>query len=504
MSIHLKPLDAFPNWALAIQFLRRSPVNFLLASEPPPREVPASVRARVVLHGVPSDGSFLSVPANLETRQIAALCEALLNQQSQGDQHYFGSIRGSNFVAFLNEFASILMGKFELDEVAHALTIKTRELFEAEGASILVPAKNGSNFLFAYVHAEQREVQQRLEHFKVPADKGVAGWVARNRKSILVSKTENCDLLNTEVDEHASFKTRNLIATHISIGDKLLGILEVVNKTTGRFVDSDLQILDLIASITSVFIEKARLYEERVKLMKMEREVSIAHALQIELMPELPARIGPFRLIGESRQFSRVGGDFWDIAELNSNETLLILGDVSGHGLSAAMVMSAVRIATRAILPRLGSPYGLIDPLNSFIHNEFGIKGHFVTLVLCYLQIEEKALHYFRAGHEYPVFKSSGDYCSLKRSGGLPLGLFPFRQRDEWGSLNFGPNDCLFLFTDGVSEGISEGELDMADLLRAHPDLEAALEQERFFDAISERFGWKDEDDATFLKLSLQ
>jgi len=265
----------------------------------------------------------------------------------------------------------------------------------------------------------------------------------------------------------------------------------------------DRQIIELVATIIVFFMEKARLYDERLAYAKVERELAIAHELQTSFMPTLPTAIGPFRLSGESRPTSRVGGDFWDVIRLNADESVVILGDVSGHGLGAALIMSAVRTASRAIMPHIDHPRDLIEPLNALIHADFGINTHYVTMIVCYLDHTTRQITYFRAGHEYPLLKTGQGIIQMKEKGGWPIGLFPVRMDDEWIDFHFQPDECLMLYTDGVLDGLPDETARLDQILTEQPELIAAVDEGTFFRRLAQCLMWVDNDDATILKLTL-
>ena len=504
MDIIVKNLKEFPNWHLALDFLRRSRVNFLIATEFPSLDVPENSRPQILLQGCAGEGLYLVAPDHYSQRDMLILCTSIAHQRSQ-EAPWLGSIRSTNFINFLNEFAHVLAGKFELDEVAQAITDKTTDLFEADGASILMPTGDGQ-FRFAYLTTPRDDVRRRIAGVTVSDSKGVIGWVAKNRRSILVNDDNRAEIFDPNIDLPYHFKTRDVIATPIWSGDLMIGMLLVLNKRSGSFQKTDLRLIQLIAAIIAVFIDKARLYDVHLTYVQVKKELEIAHTLQLDIMPELPSRVGPFLLHGESLQVSRVGGDFWDVLELNETEKLLILGDVSGHGLSAALLMSSVRTALRALLSQVKSPYALIEPLNQLIHKEFGFKGHYVTLILCHLDLEKHEFHYFRGGHQFPILYTNGEYRPLKKTGGLPLGLFPFRKTDLWFRHTLEPGEALYLYTDGIMDGIDgEGDNafeDLEDLLAGNPDLEQTMEQGEFFKTLSTRYQWRENDDATILRLT--
>jgi len=500
--VNLRHRNQFPNWSLALEFLKRSPVNVLVSHDIPPDDTPAPLRRRLLLHGIDGKGGYLCFPQNASDALINRVARAVL-ENAHADELDFSLVRSSNFVAFLEQFTSDLAGKFDLREVAQAVTDKTRRLFEAEGVSILMPTDDG-RWRFAVVTAESEEIAERLDQLVVSGQSGITGWVAAHRRSILVNNDNRDAIYDPEVDRRTHFQTREVLAGPIMVGKDMIGLLQVVSRRNGAFQKSDLQILELVAAIIASFMDKARLYDERLKLAKVNKELEIARELQLAMMPHLPADIGPFTLHGESRQISTVGGDFWDVLRLSDKERLLILGDVSGHGLSAALVMSAVRTASRALMARIGEPDHLIEPLNLLLHEDFGLKGHYATLLFIHLHLEHGTVRYLRAGHEYPVRRSGDTLTRMRQPGSWPLGLFPFRQDDVWHDIELGPDACLYLYTDGVLDGLDDEEPEMEDVLRRNPFLETALDDGTFFETLTTRMGWREVDDATMLKLSLR
>lgn len=506
MEVILKNADAFANWHLAFEFLKRSRANYLVANGEPhitPRE---DLVPQIVLRGTSAGGRYVSVPQDMPEDLVLALCTALASHRNQTDHPWLGSIRSTNFINFLNEFAVLLAGKFVLSDVAQAITDKTHALFEADATTIMMPNEDG-DYKFTYVTTEDPELVKRLTNLTVPKGKGVYGWVAENRRSLLIDDKNRALFNDPDIDARAHFTTRDMLATPIvnAAGD-LLGVLEILNKRQGHFKRTDLRLIQLIAAIISVFIDKARLFEERLQFAKVEKELEIALTLQRSIMPSLPSRIGPFHLDGESHQVRRVGGDFWDVLELNDQEALLILGDVSGHGLPASLLMSSVRTASRALLPQLGSPEALIEPLNGLIHKEFGYKGHYATLLFCHLDLVTHQVRYLRAGHEYPVLQNLDGHFSMKKRGGLPMGLFPFRKTDHWYTLDFTKGQALYLYTDGVIDGLDvdeDEEIRLEHLLEQYPELGAKIDHGAFLETLKLKAGWREQDDTTILRLTL-
>jgi sigma-B regulation protein RsbU (phosphoserine phosphatase) len=244
-----------------------------------------------------------------------------------------------------------------------------------------------------------------------------------------------------------------------------------------------------------------------VEQERLHRELELSRLIQTEMLPRRPLRFGAAEIKGISIPAREVGGDFFNYFELPANRLGLLVGDVSGKGVSAALLMANVQATLRARLPLQPDLAALATLLDQEL-DDTTPGGVFVTLFLAVLDAEGPVLHYINAGHnpQY-VLRVQGGVERLA-STGLPIGLFAghgYRQLQ----VPLAPGDLLFFFTDGLVET----ENDRGEMFGTER-LEAILEQEhlRGIDAVLERieqeiarFRGKAEpfDDATMMALKV-
>ncbi|MFZ2959960.1 MAG: SpoIIE family protein phosphatase [Candidatus Ozemobacteraceae bacterium] len=194
-------------------------------------------------------------------------------------------------------------------------------------------------------------------------------------------------------------------------------------------------------------------------------EVDEAKIIQNELFPRTPVRIGDYSIHGISRPATDLGGDYFDVAELGPGKFFALIGDVSGHGIAAALVMAMAR----AIVARHGS--GTVDPavvlaeLNHVIRATVKSKRRLMTCAAVWIDTVSHEARLFGCGHPYPFLRhTEGGHMEMLQTSGFPLGSKPvFLQVPLRFALK--PGDRLFLYTDGLAESLAEDSSDGFALL---------------------------------------
>ena len=241
-------------------------------------------------------------------------------------------------------------------------------------------------------------------------------------------------------------------------------------KVLGRPIrDADGQIVRWFGVATNIEAlkraEKAlRESEERYHALAVENErlyrqqLDIAEHLQLALL-NIPSEIGPLRLghlYRSATEAARVGGDFYDVFELKDGKVVLLVGDVSGHGIQAARTATFVKDVVHAFAHQSVRPHEVVESTNTLLV-EKDLPG-FVTLFLGILDTETGTLRYVSAGHPETFLRRTSGEPQLLGSGSSPLGIFPDA---SWkpGIVHLEPGDLLLLYTDGVLEARRNGEL---------------------------------------------
>jgi sigma-B regulation protein RsbU (phosphoserine phosphatase) len=279
-----------------------------------------------------------------------------------------------------------------------------------------------------------------------------------------------------------------------------------MNRGAFDFLTKPIQFEDLETTIQKTIQELSEIrlaIENRQQLQDLKAELDIAHRIQSNLVRELPVRFGPFDIRGEISYSGRVGGDFWDLLPFGEHKALLIFGDSSGHGLSSALIMSAIHNSLRALIEVVQDRAQLVEHLNRVVYQSFGHKGKYATMLLLELDEHSGDLSFLRCGHECPLIGNGAGFSPLDHPGGVPMGLLPRRTLEHWHPLHLGKGEQLVLFSDGIIDGLGEeGEKLLPEVLAELGDLQDLLERQCFFSTLADRFAWKNSDDASLIQVS--
>jgi serine phosphatase RsbU (regulator of sigma subunit) len=223
----------------------------------------------------------------------------------------------------------------------------------------------------------------------------------------------------------------------------------------------------------------ARAREREKEQQRIESELLVARRIQSRLLPEAPPRMAGWEIAGYYDPAREVGGDYFDHLPAGEGRLLLVIADVSGKSVPAALIMSAFRAALHAQDMSGLEPRELVERLNRFLHHSLD-PGKFVTAFLGFLETSGR-LAYVNAGHNPPlVLHRDGSHKRLEK-GGTILGILPM-SRYEQAETRLASGDLVALYTDGVIEGMNEkgelwGEDRLIETLRAgtgHPCAEVA------------------------------
>jgi serine phosphatase RsbU (regulator of sigma subunit) len=183
----------------------------------------------------------------------------------------------------------------------------------------------------------------------------------------------------------------------------------------------------------------------------MQQELAAAAAAQKWIMPQNSRALGPFVCAGQSRPGQFVGGDFFDIVELEGGRVAVALGDVSGKGISASVLMTATQGFLHAALTESSDPSRAVHRANRFVHPRTP-DSKFVTAWVGVLDPASRTLRYVDAGHSYALLcRADGQIEQLNRNGGFPIGIEPDAQYTAE-SVELRPGDLLVVVSDGIIE----------------------------------------------------
>lgn len=265
---------------------------------------------------------------------------------------------------------------------------------------------------------------------------------------------------------------RALMCAPLRAKQRTVGVIALANTTGIPYTAADLKLLNTIALQTAAAIENSLLCSEmvdavrdRAQLAAIQKELDTARTIQHSLVPRtfppFPERTD-FDIHAQMTSAKAVGGDFFDFFLIDSDHLGVVIGDVSGKGIPAALYMAVTRtqIKTTALQGKL--PEECLFEVNRVLVRE-RVSSMFATCFYGVLNTCTGELRYCNAGHNPPyLLRASGELESIDFTGGIPLGLFEGRPY-AGGTIHLGPNDALFLYTDGVSEATNEALDDFTD-----------------------------------------
>ncbi len=247
-----------------------------------------------------------------------------------------------------------------------------------------------------------------------------------------------------------------------------LGVIQVDTLDQRHwFQQNDLDVLASIASQAAIAIDNAQLHERQLRQQSVQRDLELAHKVQRGLLPAAHPRVPGYCFFDFYEAADEVGGDYYDYIELPDGRLGVVVGDVSGHGVSAALVMAKLSSDVRYCLASEKTPAAAVDRINASFSRS-GWDDRFVTFILAVLDPRDNIVTIVNAGHMAPLLRHSGGQVESfdDSEAGLPLGVLPDIPYVQT-TRALAPGDFVTLFTDGISEAMNvAGDLYGLDRLR--------------------------------------
>ncbi len=304
---------------------------------------------------------------------------------------------------------------------------------------------------------------------------------AINLQKIVTEKTTTSKTPVIEEDEftqafpvNKAQITENGIYTIIPmiIKRKVIGLMLLGLKHSGaKFAGKDLDLLNAVANQSAVAVENARLYKTEAEKIKIERDLDLARKIQQGLLPKAIPNVKGLDISGEMIPAMQVGGDYFDLIPVDENRLFVIVADVSGKGLSAALYMTKLQTMIELACKQDKHPGEILIDINKRIYNSLE-RNWFITMTVALFDMKQNKVNFCRAGH-MPVFEVKDGTISKYRTVGLGVGLekgiiFEKTLCEEEVALN--KNQVFAFFSDGITEAMNEqndlfGEDNLSELL---------------------------------------
>jgi sigma-B regulation protein RsbU (phosphoserine phosphatase) len=237
----------------------------------------------------------------------------------------------------------------------------------------------------------------------------------------------------------------------------VLGVIQIDTlDQRHRFTVDDLEVLASVAAQAAIAVENAQLHELVLQEEVLERELVVAHKVQRGFLPAAPPQLPGYEFFDFYEPANHLGGDYFDYVALPGDRLGIALADVSGKGISAALLMAKLSAEVRYCLVSEPSPAAAINRLNKvFCENRW--EDRFVTLVLGVLDPRRHEVTIVNAGHLFPLWRHATGKVEVvgQEEGGLPLGVDGDSQYGQF-TMSLGPGECLLFYSDGVPDAMND------------------------------------------------
>ena len=293
---------------------------------------------------------------------------------------------------------------------------------------------------------------------------------AMESKQALLSADAATDIRFESSQSIADLRIRSLMCAPLINGEgHALGVIQVdTTDQRQRFQKDDLDVLASIAAQAAIAVDNAQMHETALKRQSLEQDLELAHKVQRGLLPAAPPRMADYHFFDFYESANQVGGDYYDYVDLPDNRLAIVLADVSGKGVSAALLMAKLSGEVRYCLASERTPAEALNRINAAF-SRAGWDDRFVTFILAVLDRSHHEVTIVNAGHMPPLLRHGGGQVESvgDDEAGLPLGIdadFAYQQC----SRPLAVGDSLTMFTDGISEAMNgSGELYGLERLRA-------------------------------------
>jgi len=442
--------DAWADWG-ASNFYLTDQHNQILVQWPPfpPAEkptftAPLTINGHCVgkLHICGKDTTL----ARLRLTTDAQMLSDVLQLEYELGQMTTDIIDQQDQLMALHQLAQSTRVQNDLHQTLTDLAQIAAQLLKTESAFMALQ-REGQRPLFAVYPQDNWSVEQwhaLLQHIAEDTTKNQ--WLFQQQDSLLQS---------------LQIPMRNLLVKRVDVRKATSLLLGAANKLDGDFQAPDLKLFGTIAEPAAANLENAILHQEMLDQARIQTEMDLARQVQMRLLPQRTPCIAGLELAAQSRPASHVGGDFYDFIFRHEQILTLTLGDVSGKGMPAALLMAMLRTVLRgkALEMDVPAPAQLLGNTNEYLYTDFSEVDMFATLFVGQYDCHHHLLHYANDGHAPVIYRPVHGAAQLLPADAPPLGLLPINLAEQH-AIAFQPGDLLIITSDGFSEAENnQGEM---------------------------------------------
>jgi sigma-B regulation protein RsbU (phosphoserine phosphatase) len=362
------------------------------------------------------------------------------------------------FMAVLSEVSQALIYHMNLPALLdHIMDLITHHIPMDRGVLMLREGRSEQ-----LVHKVVRVHDSPLRNLNILVSKSIIRTALDKNAAVLISDIQSDEQLRGQVSVIQT-QIHSAMCVPLWNNQDIIGLIYCDRASLlGQFTEEDLKLLTLLANLAALKIENARLEEDRLEKVKIEQELKTAIDIQKNFLPRNDPIFEPYDISGSMRACRHVGGDYYDFIPIDPSRLGVVIADVSGMGVSAALLMASVRASLHAEIPVTKDLAALTARLNDFVHRSSDSHS-FISFFFGLLDRKTGEVVYVNAGHNPPIVvdPAGGSVRSLD-STGFCLGMFP-AVSFETKTFGLAPGEILCLYTDGIVEHRNPEKVEFGD-----------------------------------------
>src|SRR5882762_468249 len=444
----------------------------------------ALLNATMITDSISEPVPEATIALNSSDRSTSGLLETIEGARTQPSFEEKRQSSGQgDLLALISKVGVTLLASATLNETLQQIAALAFESVPADRCLIMM-REDGTQELKVKV-AQLRDRKGNVGEIRV--SRTIMEEVVGKGKAVLTADAQHDPLLMSST--MMLQPVRSVLAVPLGVGEKVFGLIYADSPMAeGRFSEDHLKVLTTLASVAAIRVENARLLEMQMERQRLENELQLASEIQQRFQPAAPPQVPGYELQGISFPCYEIGGDYYDFIWRADGRLVITLGDVSGKGTAAALLMSSLHAAVHAQCSANNSIVETICAVNRYLAENIP-SNRFVTLFYAELDPLTGVLSFINAGHNPPLIVHAGGTVENLSSGGLPLGIKPdavFRG----GKTQFQNGDVLVIYSDGVSEapnaaGEEFGTSRLQDVVARNLDASAAGIRDRIEAALT-------------------
>jgi len=332
----------------------------------------------------------------------------------------------------------------DLEMLLEEIVGDVSQTFGYSRSAVLLKDAGANELVIAAVRGWTANVHRKGERFQI-GEYGIVGHVGESGKTYYAP-----DVLADPYYQVSESMTRSELDIPLKARGQLIGIFNVQTSEIDGFTPGRIQVLEALAAHVATAIDNAQLFlREKMEKQRILDELEEAQGIQRTLIPSAAPALGVFALSGQCLPCRAVGGDWYDYIPMADGRIAVVVADVSGKGMAAALLMASTRSLVRLMGQRAVTPAAVLTQLNEVLLKDFP-RSKFVTMVYALLNPADRTVTFANAGHNPPLLISQNASRFVESATGIPLGIGngPFsEQRVELAS-----GSRFVLYSDGVSE----------------------------------------------------